>query len=163
MTQTASNPAEITADDLEFAVAEHEQALPAWANRNTLAGFLHMVMKPYEDTQPDVHAGLEYAFADGSDGRDGFAILAGCDERLVGAVVILKTNMRGYVPENLLLFVAVDPELRNKGIGGRLIEMAIARCEGDVKLHVEPDNPALRLYERVGFTNKYLEMRYSNK
>jgi len=161
MTQLAVKPTELSADDLEFAVATHEQALPAWASRNTLAGFLHIVMKPYHDDLPDVHAGLEYAFADGSDGRDGFAILAGFDGRLVGAVVFLKTNMGGYVPENLLLFVAVDPELRNKGIGRRLIEMAIARCEGSVKLHVEPDNPAKRLYERIGFNNKYLEMRYS--
>jgi ribosomal protein S18 acetylase RimI-like enzyme len=161
MTRPVTNPAQLSADDLEFTVATHEQALPVWANRNALAGFLHMVMKPYEDTLPDVHAGLEYAFADGSGGRDGFAIVAGLEGRLVGAVVFLNTNMGGYVPENLLLFVAVDPELRNRGIGRRLIEMAIARCDGDVKLHVEPDNPAKRLYERVGFTNKYLEMRRS--
>jgi ribosomal protein S18 acetylase RimI-like enzyme len=161
MTQTVADPSEISAADLEFAVAEHEQALPAWADRNTLAGFLHVVMKPYADDLPDVHSGLDYAFGDGSNGRSGFAILAGCAGKLVGAVVFLKTNMGGYVPDNLLLFVAVDPELRNRGIGGRLIEMAVARCDGDVKLHVEPDNPAKRLYERLGFTNKYAEMRYA--
>jgi ribosomal protein S18 acetylase RimI-like enzyme len=155
------NLVELSADDLEFTVATHEQALPAWANKNTLAGFLHIMMKPYEDDLPDVHAGLEYAFADGSNGRDGFAIAAGLDERLVGAVIFLKTDMSGYVPGNLLLFIAVEPELRNRGIGRRLIEMAIARCDGDIKLHVEPDNPAKRLYERIGFTNKYLEMRYA--
>ncbi|HAB28956.1 MAG TPA: GNAT family N-acetyltransferase, partial [Xanthomarina gelatinilytica] len=31
--------------------------------------------------------------------------------------------------------------------------------EGDVALHVEPNNPAIKLYESLGFTNKYLEMR----
>ncbi|MDK2978441.1 MAG: hypothetical protein PWP52_1155, partial [Bacteroidales bacterium] len=29
----------------------------------------------------------------------------------------------------------------------------------DVKLHVEYDNPAKRLYERLGMTTKYAEMR----
>jgi ribosomal protein S18 acetylase RimI-like enzyme len=30
---------------------------------------------------------------------------------------------------------------------------------GNIALHVEPDNPAKILYEKLGFTNKYLEMR----
>ncbi len=34
------------------------------------------------------------------------------------------------------------------------------RPDGDIALHVEPDNPARFLYEKYGFTNKYLEMRY---
>jgi ribosomal protein S18 acetylase RimI-like enzyme len=30
-------------------------------------------------------------------------------------------------------------------------------------LHVEPHNPALRLYERLGYENKYLEMRHNKQ
>ncbi|MGN6476242.1 MAG: hypothetical protein ACTHKV_03375 [Flavipsychrobacter sp.] len=36
---------------------------------------------------------------------------------------------------------------------------AITQTDGDIALHVEPDNPARQLYEQLGFTNKYLEMR----
>jgi ribosomal protein S18 acetylase RimI-like enzyme len=36
---------------------------------------------------------------------------------------------------------------------------AISIAEGNIALHVEPDNPAKGLYEKLGFTNKYLEMR----
>jgi ribosomal protein S18 acetylase RimI-like enzyme len=150
-------------ENIRFETVHRAADLPSWARFDTLAEFLHVVMRPYHDQLPDVRSGLEYAFSDGSDGRDGFAIVAGVDGRLVGAVVFLETGMGGYVPENLLLFVAVDPELRNRGVGRQLIERAVERCDGDVKLHVEPDNPARRLYERVGFTNKYLEMRYSKK
>ena len=39
------------------------------------------------------------------------------------------------------------------------MEQALKLTKGDVALHVEPDNPAKKLYERLGFTNKYLEMR----
>jgi ribosomal protein S18 acetylase RimI-like enzyme len=39
---------------------------------------------------------------------------------------------------------------------------AIELTEGDIALHVEKDNPARFLYEKVGFTNPYLEMRLSN-
>ena len=47
------------------------------------------------------------------------------------------------------------------GLGRRIVERAIEHADGDVKLHVEYDNPARRLYERIGFSSKYAEMRYS--
>jgi ribosomal protein S18 acetylase RimI-like enzyme len=70
--------------------------------------------------------------------------------------------MGGYVPKHILLFVSVLPETRGRGIGGKLIKRSIAECEGDVKLHVEYENPAKRLYERLGFTSDYAEMRFKN-
>ncbi|MCW8831309.1 MAG: GNAT family N-acetyltransferase, partial [Gammaproteobacteria bacterium] len=41
-----------------------------------------------------------------------------------------------------------------------VVERALEEAEGDVKLHVEYDNPAKHLYERLGFTTKYAEMRW---
>jgi ribosomal protein S18 acetylase RimI-like enzyme len=51
--------------------------------------------------------------------------------------------------------IALLPEHRGNGIGTRLVEDLLA--EGDVEaksvtIHVERMNPALRLYERLGFT-----------
>ncbi len=37
---------------------------------------------------------------------------------------------------------------------------AIEIADGNIALHVEPNNPARFLYEKIGFTSKYLEMRY---
>ena len=48
---------------------------------------------------------------------------------------------------------------RGKGFGKQLMQEAISIAEGNIALHVEPDNPAKKLYESLGFTNKYLEMR----
>ena len=39
------------------------------------------------------------------------------------------------------------------------MQKAIDYCKGDIALHVEADNPAKHLYEKMGFTNPYLEMR----
>jgi len=61
----------------------------------------------------------------------------------------------GYVddatPE---LTVAVVPEYRGQGIGTQLLSELLATARAhyqSVSLSVSPDNPALRLYQRVGF------------
>ena len=133
-------------------------AFPEWIDRPSLAVFLHENLKPYEDTVEDIERGLDYAFSV-QPGRGGFVLLAEQDRRLLGALVILHTGMEGYIPPNLLLFIAVAKQCRGKGTGRKLCERAKAECEGDVCLHVEYDNPAKRLYERLGFNTKYAEMR----
>jgi len=60
-----------------------------------------------------------------------------------------------------LVYIAVDPAFRGEGNGRALMEKALAEAKGNVALHVEPDNPARYLYENLGFTSKYLEMRYT--
>lgn len=133
-------------------------AFPEWIDRPSLVGFLHENLKPYEDTVEDIERGLNYALSV-QPGQGGFVLLAEQDRQLLGALVMLRTGMEGYIPPNLLLFVAVTKHCRGKGIGRKLCERAIAECEGDVCLHVEYDNPAKRLYERLGFNTKYAEMR----
>ncbi len=157
MVQTSSvSGAARPAPQLSFVPAG--QDLPAWIGREEIATFLHEHMKPYQDTLADVRRGLEDALAN-RPGPGGFVVLARLDAGLAGALVMLGTGMRGYIPEHLLLFVGVDPKLRNRGIGQLLVRSALERCAGDVKLHVEHDNPAKRLYERLGFVTKYLDMR----
>jgi ribosomal-protein-alanine N-acetyltransferase len=138
------------------------QALPAWTNRDALARFLHEYLKPYQDTPPDIRRGLDDAL-ENRPSPGGFVLLARLEAKLAGVLVMLRTGMSGYVSENLLLFVAVDSALRGHGIGATLVRAAIDRCDGDVKLHVEYDNPAKRLYERLGFGTKYAEMRFIKK
>ena len=81
------------------------------------------------------------------------------EEEIRAAVVVNKTGMDGYIPENILVYIATDKNHRGKGIGKTLIKNTIKQTEGDIALHVEADNPAKKLYEKFGFTTPYLEMR----
>jgi GNAT superfamily N-acetyltransferase len=134
--------------------------LPDWLGLDVLSQFLHVNMKPYEDTIPDIKHALRYALSP-QEGMGGFILVAAEQEQVVGSIVILDTGMAGYIPEHVLVFVGVRPERRGGGIGGWLVREALSRCSGNVKLHVEYDNPAKRLYERIGFDSKYAEMRYN--
>lgn len=117
-------------------------------------------LKPWDDELEDIARGIRDALAADSPIR-GFVTLAKDEDgKLVGGAVMLSTRMDGYIPGNLLLFIAVDPETRGQGVGGKLMEASCGRCENGVKLHVEHENPAGRLYERFGFTNHYREMRW---
>lgn len=67
--------------------------------------------------------------------------------------------MSGYIPENILVYIATNKKFRGKGYGKKLMKKAIELCKGDIALHVEKNNPAKFLYEKLGFTTPYLEMR----
>jgi ribosomal protein S18 acetylase RimI-like enzyme len=58
-------------------------------------------------------------------------------------------------PEEIrIVDIALLPEYRNAGIGTKLLEDLISESEASMKplsIHVERFNPALRLYERLGF------------
>ncbi len=123
-----------------------------------VARFLHEHLGRYGDPLDQIRDCLRRAAGDGP--RDGGTVtVAELDGEIVGAVVTNDTHMRGYTPENLLVYVATHEGHRGRGIGRALMERAVDACEGSVALHVEPDNPAAKLYGKLGFTNKYLEMR----
>ena len=129
-----------------------------YLQKNEIADFLLLHLGQYGDPKEDIMKCLDYAL-DQSMHAGGFVVMARENDKLVGALIMNKTGMSGYIPENILVYIAVDASQRGKGIGGQLMEMAIKMANGSIALHVEPENPAKKLYERIGFTNKYLEMR----
>lgn len=143
-------------------IVRHERDFPLSLSRQDLALFLHEHLKPYEDSVDDISAGLDYALNNDSN-RKGFVLLLYEEQILHGALVMLDTGMTGYVPEHLLLFVAVHKAARGRGLGAQLIRRAQATCTGNIKLHVEYDNPARRLYKRLGFESNYAEMRWTRE
>lgn len=122
--------------------------------------FLFTHLEEYGDPLEDIRKCLHYAFSS-EKSEGGFALAAFDEGELAGALIMNRTGMANYIPDWVLVFVAVDSRRRGKGIGRKIIKEAISHCDGDIKLHVEYDNPAKRLYEKLGFTSKYAEMRLS--
>lgn len=126
--------------------------------KNEVADFLFTHLDQYGDKKEDIMRCLDYALSSfGHQG--GFVVIGREGSAIKGAVVVNQTGMAGYIPENILVYIAVHSDQRGKGVGKQLMQKAIQMAKGDIALHVEPDNPAKFLYEKLGFTNKYLEMR----
>lgn len=131
-------------------------------NRKEFIDFLFHHLDQFGDPKEDIDKCLNYAFSE-EKSEGGFALAAFFEGKLVGALIMNKTGMSGYIPEYILVYVAVDASYRGKGFGRQIVEESFKYADGNVKLHVEYDNPAKRLYERIGFESKYAEMRYQNK
>jgi GNAT superfamily N-acetyltransferase len=131
---------------------------PSFLVIHEVASFLHKHLDEYGDKMEDITACLEFALHKKA-GTGGFVLVAKEHDQIMGVCVINTTSMSGYIPSNTLVYIATHASTRGKGIGSHLIKKAIQLCRGGIALHVEPDNPAKKLYEKLGFTNKYLEMR----
>lgn len=132
---------------------------PDASEKQEIVDFLFNHLGEYGDPKEHILNCLEFATKENLSAAGGFALLVYEKEELLGVTIFNKTGMSGFIPENILVYIAVHEKTRGKGIGKALMEKAINLAEGDIALHVEPDNPAKRLYEKLGFSNKYLEMR----
>lgn len=122
----------------------------------TIAQFLCTHLEQYGDTIEDITKCIDYVM---NPNKGGNIVVGIDDQKIVGVVILNNTGMKDFIPENILVYIAVDNSQRGKGYGKQLMQKAISIAEGNIALHVEPDNPAKKLYESLGFTNKYLEMR----
>ncbi|HPD94902.1 MAG: GNAT family N-acetyltransferase [Bacteroidales bacterium] len=131
---------------------------PTDNEKNKIVNFLFTHLDKYGDPIPAIEKAVNYALHEG-ESFGGFIVVAYENENIIGAVVVNKTGMKEYIPENILVYIATHRNYRGKGIGKELMKRTIDHAEGSVALHVEAENPARFLYEKMGFQNKYVEMR----
>lgn len=131
---------------------------PSANEKKEIVDFLFHNLDQFGDSKEDIEKAINYSLKE-SQSPGGFVIVSRESTDISCAVVVNETGMKGYIPENILVYIATHKNMRGKGIGKKLMMEAINTAKGNIALHVEPDNPARYLYEKLGFTNKYLEMR----
>lgn len=131
---------------------------PDPATKQAVIEFLYRELGAYGDPAEQITKAIEYAVENPSKPGGALVVLRH-DEQIAGAAVINRTGMEPYIPDNILVYIAVASKERGKGLGHLLLTDILNSIPGDFALHVEPGNPAARLYEKMGFSSKYLEMR----
>lgn len=131
---------------------------PSAVEKQEIVDFLFHNLDQFGDKKEDIEKAINYAIKE-SQSPGGFVLVNREGTEIACAVVVNETGMKGYIPENILVYIATHKNMRGKGVGKKLMTEAINTAKGNIALHVEPENPARYLYEKLGFTNKYLEMR----
>ena len=131
---------------------------PTESEKTDLVDFLFYNLEEYGDSKDDIQKAINYSIKEVKS-FGGFTLRLSEDGINKGVVVINQTGMGGYIPENILVYIAIHKDHRGQGLGKKLMQLAIDHSNGDIALHVEANNPAIFLYEKLGFTNPYLEMR----
>lgn len=130
-----------TPDDREFLLAlyrttrEDELALTHWSELEKVA-FLDMQFRAQDSHYREVYP-------------DGRFLVVTLDNEPIGRLYVAR------LPDELrVIDIALMPVQRGEGIGSSLLATVVAEADAaalPVSLHVEPWNPAKRLYERLGF------------
>jgi len=93
----------------------------------------------------------------------GFVLAARHQQQIVGVIVANRTGMEAYNPKNIFVFVTVKANHRKQeALVKQLIDKGIRYADGDIAMHVKSDNPALAIYQKLGFKAQYLELRLPN-
>ena len=135
---------------------------PDLEEKKVLINFLFDNLQEYGDPKSDIEKAIDYALKE-TISFGGFILVSYLENEISGVVVVNQTGMKDYIPENILVYIATHKDHRGKGIGKALLKKTIDIANGSIALHVEPENPARFLYEKVGFSSKYIEMRYKKE
>ncbi len=139
-----------------------EENKPTIKEKESLVDFLFDNLQEYGDPKSDIEKAVNYALKETAS-FGGFILVSYLENEISGVVVVNQTGMEDYIPENILVYIATHKNHRGKGIGKMLMHETIDLVDGSIALHVEPENPARFLYEKVGFSSKYIEMRYKKE
>jgi ribosomal protein S18 acetylase RimI-like enzyme len=111
-----------------------------------------LAVVPWTDDEKTAFLDMQFAAQDVGYRQaypDGEWLVIELDGRPIGRMILARLD-----DELRLVDIALLSEHRGAGIGGGLIRSVMDEAAGSglaVRLHVEPWNRALRLYERLGF------------
>ena len=138
-------------------------AITAFSNTSTLminriVNFTCRCQIASDDEIDNIFRSVDYALSPYKY-QGGFVLLAENRDSIIGSVVINRTNMEGYVPKNLMVYFAADPDSAIPDLEKALLMKAIQLTSGEIAFHISIDSPVIDLLENVGFEKNFFEMR----
>lgn len=100
---------------ITYEISQSDEENPTGFSRDDIAEFLYKHLDEYGDSKSAILKCIGYAYGDRS-GQDGFILIASEEDEILGTVIINRTNMSEYIPENILVYIAVHKQARGQGV-----------------------------------------------
>ena len=97
---------------------------PSELEKKEIINFLYDNLEQYGDPKKDIQKAIEYSTKEITS-FGGFTMLITDDNNIVGITVINETGMGGFIPENILVYIATHKKYRGQGLGKKLMQKAI--------------------------------------
>ena len=94
----------------------NEQSKPTTAEKNEVVDFLYTHLDEFGDTRADIMKAVDFSLKE-YESFGGFVLAARENGEIVCSVIVNRTGMKGYIPENILVYIATHKDYRGKGIG----------------------------------------------
>ena len=139
---------------------------PSHLEKEEIAEFVFANQKGLKENKEDVFRCVEFAFGQFNYGG-GFVVLARDTQKmnnpLVGCAVVNQTTMKGYVSENLLVYLTVHPDFLTANVNKTLLEQSMQLAKGNIDVHVFLDEENKQLLIENGFILSYQLYRLNRK
>lgn len=119
--------------------------------------FLNREMDSFSDSEGAILKAVQYAVKDRA-GLGGYVFEMFDESETIGVAVVNRTGMEEYMPDNILVYLAIKSDRQKLGFGSQLLDYALDHCEGEVMIHISEQNPAFNFFKKVGFKSQYQEM-----
>lgn len=104
---------------MEFKIINANSGEDTTYTNQVIAQFLCTHLEEYGDKIEDILKCIAYVM----DANKGGNIVVGLDDdKIVGVVILTNTGMKDFIPENILVYIAVDNSQRGKGYGKQLMQ-----------------------------------------
>lgn len=88
----------------------------------------------------------------------GFVIVCKLHYEIIGAVVVNQTGMEGYMPENVLVYIAVSEKYLQMGVAKCMMDQVLNYAKGNIAVHIRGNLDLVPVFEKLGFKKSIQEM-----
>lgn len=93
----------------------------------------------------------------------GFVIVCKLHGEIIGAVIVNQTGMEGYMPENILVYIAVSENYLRKGVAKCMMDQVLNYAKGNIAIHMRGNLKLVPIFEKLGFKKSIEEMLIDRK